>query len=148
MSHAVALTADTGTHELWSDSHGLARRLEGRTEYKRLTDRVDTTLQWDLDGRRNLSQQALTEFIQCLQGVSGSGDLMSNLFELGNLTRRLRTFAERTNRLKSEASNLLEEALTASNMTGSERPPHVLRKFGPYLQNEPAVSRARGDWPD
>ena len=112
MSHAMALKAGIGAHGLWSVSRGMARGLESRTEYKRMMDYADTPRQGDLDGRGNLSQQALTEFSLwflkvCLDQVT----FMSGLFDLDNLARRLRIYVERSDTLKPEASRLLEEAL-------------------------------------
>jgi len=75
-------------------------------------DYADTPRQGDLDGRGNLSQRALTDFILwfltvCLDQVN----FMSSLFELDTLARRLRTYVERNEKLKPEAARLLEEAL-------------------------------------
>jgi Fic family protein len=112
MSHAMALKAGIGAHGLWSVSRGLARGLTSRTDYKRMMDYADTPRQGDLDGRGNLSLHALTEFTLwflkvCLDQVT----FMSGLFDLDNLARRLRTYVERSDALKPEASKLLEEAL-------------------------------------
>lgn len=123
MSHAMALKAGIGAHGLWSVSRGLARGLESRTEYKRMMDYADTPRQGDLDGRGNLSQQALTEFTLwflkvCLDQVT----FMSGLFDLDNLARRLRTYVERSDRLKPEASKLLEEAMIRGQFERGEAP--------------------------
>lgn len=123
MSHAMALKAGIGAHGLWSVSRGLARGLESRTEYKRMMDYADTPRQGDLDGRGNLSQQALTEFTLwflkvCLDQVT----FMSGLFDLENLARRLRTYVERSDTLKPEASKLLEEALIRGQFDRGEAP--------------------------
>jgi Fic family protein len=112
MSHAMAHAAGIGAHGLWSISRGLARGLESRSEYKRMMDLADTPRQGDLDGRGNLSERALTEFVLwflrvCLDQVK----FMSELFELGTLMRRMRAFVERSETLKPEAARLLEEAL-------------------------------------
>jgi Fic family protein len=112
MSHAMAHEAGIGAHGLWSVSRGLARGLKSRTEYRQMMDHADMPRQGDLDGRGNLSQRALTEFIQwflrvCLDQVA----FMSSLFELETLARRLRAYVERSETLKPEAARLLEEAL-------------------------------------
>jgi len=112
MSHAMAHIAGIGAHGLWSISRGLARGLESRGDYKRMMDHADMPRQGDLDGRGNLSQRALTDFILwflrvCLDQVT----FMSSLFEIDTLARRLRTYVERSDKLKSEATRLLEEAL-------------------------------------
>ncbi len=123
MSHAMALKAGIGAHGLWSVSRGLARGLESRTEYKRMMDYADTPRQGDLDGRGNLSQQALTEFTLwflkvCLDQVT----FMSSLFDLDNLARRLHIYIERSDTLKPEASRLLEEALIRGQFERGEAP--------------------------
>ena len=86
MSHAMAHIAGIGTHGLWSISRGLARGLESRGEYKRMMDHTDMPRQGDLDGRGNLSQRALSDFILwflrvCLDQVT----FMSDLFEIDTL---------------------------------------------------------------
>lgn len=112
MSHAMSLKAGIGAHGLWPVSRGLARGLESRTEYKHMMDYADMPRQGDLDGRGNLSQRALEDFTLwflkvCLDQVT----FMAGLFDLDNLARRLRTYVERSDRLKPQAYHLLEEAL-------------------------------------
>jgi Fic family protein len=112
MSHAMAAVAGIGARGLWSVSRGLARGLESRTDYKRMMDYADTPRQGDLDGRGNLSQKALQEFVLwflrvCLDQVS----FMSGLFELDSLSLRLRTYVQKSSSLKPESVGLLEEAL-------------------------------------
>ena len=113
MSHAMSHHAGIGAHGLWSISRGLARGLEDRGEYKRMMDYADSPRQNDLDGRGNLSQQALEEFTLwflkvCLDQIT----FMSSLFELDTLSRRLRRYVEQNeDKLKPESTALLEEAL-------------------------------------
>ncbi len=112
MSQAMAHHAGIGAHGLWSISRGLARGLESRGDYKRMMDHADMPRQGDLDGRGNLSQRALIEFVSwflrtCIDQVS----FMTQLFELETLARRFRTYVERSEKLKPEAVRLLEEAL-------------------------------------
>lgn len=112
MSHAMALNAGIGAHGLWSISRGLARGLESRTEYKLMMDHADTPRQGDLDGRGNLSQRALADFVVwflkvCLDQIT----FMGELFEIDTLARRLRSLIERSETLKPETAKLLEEAL-------------------------------------
>jgi len=113
MSHAMIQKAGIGAYGLWSVSRGLARGLESRQEYKRMMDHADTPRQGDLDGRGNLSLKALEDFTLwflrvCLDQVT----FMSSLFDLPNLTGRLKLYVERTSHLKPEAFRLLEEAAT------------------------------------
>jgi Fic family protein len=111
MSHAMAHRAGLGAHGLWAVSRGLARGLSSRGEYKQMMDHADSPRQGDLDGRGNLSEQALGEFIVwflrvCVDQVT----FMADLFELDALSRRLRIFVDR-NELRPEAARVLEEAL-------------------------------------
>jgi hypothetical protein len=92
-SRILAIAAGIGAHGLWSVSHGLARGLEIRGEYKRMMDHAAMPRQGDLDGRGNLSHRALT-----------------GLFAFDTLVDRLRLYAER-HAWRSEAWLLLERAL-------------------------------------
>jgi Fic family protein len=112
MSHAMGLAASIGAHGLWSISRGLARGLESRAEYKRMLDHADMPRQGDLDGRGNLSQRALTEFILWFLRVSLDQVMfMTGMFELDGLAGRLRDYVNRSKTLRPEAARLLEEAL-------------------------------------
>lgn len=111
MSHAMFQVAGIGAHGLWSVSRGLARGLESRGEYKLMMDYADAPRQGDRDGRGNLSQSALEAFVLwflkvCLEQVT----YMSSLFDLDNLSARLKLYVERSGRLKPEAFRLLQEA--------------------------------------
>jgi len=111
MSHAMIQKAGIGAHGLWSVSRGMARGLESRQEYKKMMDYADTPRQGDLDGRGNLSLRALEEFTLwflrvCLDQVT----FMASLFDLPNLTARLKLYVDRSGRLKPEAFRLLEQA--------------------------------------
>lgn len=111
MSHAMGHLASIGAHGLWSISRGLARGLDSPQDYKRMMDYADTPRENDFDGRGNLSQRALTEFVLwflrvCLDQVR----FMTSLFELDTLALRLRDVAERHFEMRSEAAKLLEEA--------------------------------------
>ena len=123
MSHAMAHLAGIGAHGLWSVSRGLARGLTGAGDYKRMMDLADTPRQGDLDGRGNLSQRCLSEFILwflrvCLDQVT----FMSSLFEIETLVQRLRLFVERNDQLKPQAARLLEEALMRGQFDRGEVP--------------------------
>lgn len=112
MSHAMVGVTGIGAHGLWSISRGLARGIDSRGDYKRMMDHADMPRQGDQDGRGNLSEAALKDFVLwflrvCLDQVT----FMSELFDLDNLARRLRGYVERHPTLKNEAARLLEEAL-------------------------------------
>lgn len=121
MSHAMAVEAGIGAHGLWSISRGLARGLESRADYKRMMDHADMPRQSDIDGRGNLSEQALGEFVLwflrvCLDQVT----FMKSLFELKTLGQRLRRVVEQSDTLKPEAAALLEETLVRGEIDRGE----------------------------
>jgi Fic family protein len=123
MSHAMAQVAGIGADGLWSISRGLARGLQGREEYLQMMDHADMPRQGDLDGRGNLSQRALNDFIfwflrVCLDQVT----FMTSLFELDTLSRQFRTFVERSENLRPEAARLLQEALVRGEFERGEVP--------------------------
>lgn len=123
MSHAMAHAAGIGAHGLWSISRGLARGLESRGDYKRLMDHADAPRRGDLDGRGNLSQQALVEFMTwflrvCVDQVT----FMSGLFELDQLAKRFAIFVERSGNLKPKAAAVLDEALVRGSIERGDMP--------------------------
>jgi Fic family protein len=123
MSHAMAHLAGIGAHGLWSVSRGLARGLTGPGDYKRMMDHADMPRQGDLDGRGNLSQRALNEYVLwflqvCLDQVT----FMTGLFEIETLAQRMRHLVERSEQLKPEAARLLEEALIRGQFDRGEVP--------------------------
>lgn len=121
MSHAMAWRADIAAHGLWAISRGLARGLESRTEYRRMMDLADTPRQGDLDGRGNLSERALIDFITWFLRVAlDQVTFMSELFDLDNLSSRLRTFIARHDRFKPEAAALLEHTLLRGEIERGE----------------------------
>jgi Fic family protein len=123
MSHAMAWSADIAANGLWSISRGLARGLVERGEYKRMMDLADTPRQSDLDGRGNLSQKALVEFVTWFIRVAiDQVNFMSNLFDLDTLAGRLRTFVERHDQLAPEAARLLEQTLVRGEVERGETP--------------------------
>ncbi len=86
MSHAVLLcTLDTGA--VWSAARGLARRVQ---DYKALLANCDLTRRNDLDGRGNLSEEALAAFTRffltvCIDQV----DFMESLVQPDGLRARI-----------------------------------------------------------
>ena len=123
MSHAMAWNADVAAHGLWSISRGLARGLRSRSEYKQMMDLADTPRQGDVDGRGNLSERALVEFVTWFLSVAvDQVKFMSSLFDLEGLASRLRAFAAQDPALKIEAARLLEEALMRGELDRGEAP--------------------------
>lgn len=77
-----------------------------------MMDYADTPRQGDLDGRGNLSQRALNDFVLWfLRICQDQVTFMSGLFDLDSLAGRLRNFVARNEVLKPETARLLEEAL-------------------------------------
>ena len=121
MSHAMGLSAGIGAHGLWSISRGLARGIESRSEYKTKMDYADTPRQGDLDGKGNLSEKALIDFVTWFLTVSlGQVEFMSGLFDLEKLSQRLERHVERNDELKPESNNLLQEALIRGEVERGE----------------------------
>jgi len=120
MSHAMGLTAGIGASGLWSVSRGLARGLESRQDYKNKMDYADTPRQGDLDGRGNLSQKALLDFVSWfLQVCVDQVGFMSGLFEFERLAERLKNYVE-SQGLKPEAFFILERVLIQGEMPRGE----------------------------
>ena len=121
MSHAMAWQAGVAAHGLWSISRGLVRGLDSRTEYKTMMDLADTPRQGDVDGRGNLSERALVEFVTWFLRVAlDQVTFMSGLFDLDNLSTRLRSLVARHEGLKPEAAALLEQTLVRGEIERGE----------------------------
>jgi Fic family protein len=123
MSHSMCHLAGIGAQGLWSVSRGLARGLESRGEYKRMMDHADMPRQGDRDGRGNLSERALVDFVLwflrvCLDQVT----FMAGLFQIDTLASRLRLYVDRSQTLKKEAARLLEEALVRGQIERGDVP--------------------------
>jgi Fic family protein len=121
MSHAMAWRSGIAAHGLWSISRGLARGLASRTEYKLMMDLADTPRQGDVDGRGNLSERALIEFVTWFLRVAlDQVTFMSELFDLDGLSRRLGILVARHEQLKPEAAALLEQTLVRGEIERGE----------------------------
>ena len=120
MSHAMAWSADVSASGLWSISRGLARGLDSRMEYKQMMDLADTPRQGELDGRGNLSERALVDFVTWFLRVAiDQVAFMSSLFELDTLAKRLRAYVMERD-WKPEAARLLEETLIRGEVDRGE----------------------------
>ena len=111
MSHATMLnTLDTGA--VWSVARGLARSVN---EYKGHLAACDATRRNDLDGRGNLSEEALAAFTDyflrtCIDQVT----FMEELMQPDRLRARILLWAEeeiRLNTLPPKSGNILEAVL-------------------------------------
>lgn len=106
---------------LWSPARGLARNVE---EYKALLQEADSLRRGDLDGRGNLSLNALQAFSTfyvntCLDQVK----FMPEMFELEKLTSRIEYFfgvLSTTTSLKKECYRLVVEAMRRGEFARGE----------------------------
>jgi Fic family protein len=122
MSHAVLLEAlDTGG--VWSVARGLAR---AQATYKRHLAQCDAPRRNDLDGRGNLSEEALGAFTRffletCLDQVR----FMESLVQPDRLRDRMVTWAHdeaRAGALPARAGQLLEAVLYRGTLPRGEVP--------------------------
>jgi len=116
MSHAIGLEAGIGSHGLWSVSRGLARGLASPDEYMAKMQQADLIRRNTLDGRGNLSQETLIDFVHwflsvCLDQVR----FMGSLFDLDHLRDRLRLYAV-SQRLRPESVGILDEVAIRGEM--------------------------------
>jgi Fic family protein len=117
MSHAMALQAGIGAHGLWSISRGLARGLRDAGEYKQMMDEADSPRRGDLDGRGNLSLEALTSFITWFCKVAlDQVTFMSGLFDLNQLEGRITRYVREVLGMAEEAALLPLEVLRRGEM--------------------------------
>ncbi len=111
MSHAM-LSESLDTGAIWSVARGLARRVD---EYKAHLSDCDATRRNDLDGRGNLSEEALVSFTKfflsvCIDQVA----FMETLMQPDRLRTRILLWAEEENRmglLPPKAGAILEALL-------------------------------------
>ena len=120
MSHAQMLhLVDNGA--LWSIARGLARSV-GR--YKELLQNCDLQRRNDLDGRGNLSEEALAEFTRFfLLTATDQVTFMESLMRPAELRARVLVWAEeetRLDRLPPRARTLLEHALLRGTIARGE----------------------------
>jgi Fic family protein len=112
ISHAMALKSGIGAQGLWSISRGLALGLESRGDYRTMMGHADTPRQGNIDGRGDLSQRALREFVLWFLKVClDQANFMSTLFDPHNLSGRLGNYVDRSEILNPKASKLLHEAM-------------------------------------
>jgi Fic family protein len=111
MSHAMLLDSlDTGA--AWSVARGLARNVEA---YKRHLVACDQPRRNDLDGRGQLSEEALAMFGEFFLGICiDQVDFMESLVQPDRLRTRIRVWAEEEIRLgyfPAKSENILEAVL-------------------------------------
>ena len=122
MSHAMLLeTLDTGA--AWSVARGLARNVDA---YKRHLAACDAVRRNDLDGRGNLSEEALAEFTRfflttCLDQVA----FMEGLMQPDRLRARILLWADeeiRLGQLPPKARDVLEAVLYRGELPRADLP--------------------------
>lgn len=117
MSHAMALQAGIGAHGLWSIARGLARGLRGPSEYKTMMDAADSPRRGDLDGRGNLSLEALNEFVIWFCRVAlDQIRFMTSMFEFDRLAERLSAYVQETLGLSAAAAEIPLEVLRVGEL--------------------------------
>jgi Fic family protein len=117
MSHAMAQQAGIGAHGLWSISRGLARGFSDAGEYKRMMDEADSPRRGDLDGRGNLSLEALVSFVTWFCKVAlDQVRFMGTLFDLETLEERLSRYVQTTLGFQEEVAAIALEALRRGEM--------------------------------
>jgi len=149
MSHAILLeTLDTGA--IWSIARGLARN---ESRYKQELMKCDLPRRNDLDGRGNLSEEALAEFTQfflesCLDQVR----FMEDLVQPNRLRDRILLWVEeeaRADALPAKAGKVLEAVLfrgelprgdVAELLGASDR--HARRVVSALVEKEVLVSES------
>ncbi|MGA3041954.1 MAG: Fic family protein [Bryobacteraceae bacterium] len=111
MSHAMMFDM-LGTGAVWSIARGLARRVG---DYKTLLANCDRARRNDLDGRGNLSEEALAEFTQFFLGVCiDQVDFMEGLVQPDRFRNRILLWVEeeiRLGKLPAKSGNILESIL-------------------------------------
>lgn len=147
MSHAMLLeTLDTGG--VWSIARGLARNV---SVYKGHLASCDLPRRNDIDGRGNLSEEALADFTRfflelCIDQVS----FMENLAQPDRLRARILLWAEeeaRVGKLPPKAGNVLEAVLYRGEISRGDvaallgtTSRHARRVAAPLLQCGALVS--------
>jgi len=122
MSHAMLLDAlDTGG--IWSIARGLARNAE---RYKQHLANCDLARRNDLDGRGNLSEEALSEFTRFfLETCIDQLKFMQTLVQPEQLQRRIRAWAQQQTQagsLPAKAINIIEAILYRGELPRGDVP--------------------------
>ena len=120
MSHATMLdTLDSGG--IWSIARGLARNVDA---YKRHLAQCDLSRRNDLDGRGNLSEEALVEFTRFfLETCIDQVNFMEDLTQPDKLRTRILMWAEeeaRLDNLPGKAGRILEAILYRGELPRGE----------------------------
>lgn len=121
MTHAMFLKAGVGAGGLWSISRGLARGLESKDEYKAQLAATDSPRRGDRDGRGNLSLGALQDFtFWFLKVALDQVEFMTDMFDLDNLSGRLKRLVETDLDLDPRGASILEAVLLRGSIPRKE----------------------------
>lgn len=111
LSHAMLIHCGVGS-SLWSVARGLARNV---SQYKHYLMGADEPRRSDLDGRGNLSEAGLCEFVAFfLETCIDQVEFMESLLEPNQLSERIKQYVEeemRKGQISKGAFPLLREAL-------------------------------------
>jgi Fic family protein len=122
MSHAMLKRLGVGS-SLWSVARGLARNVD---RYKGLLMAADAPRRNDLDGRGNLSLEALVAFCEFFLGVCiDQVEYMRSILAPAELLRRMEIYTEeevRAGRMPNGSYPLLREALLAGEFERGQAP--------------------------
>jgi len=92
-TYAFFRKAGIDSHGLWTLSRGLAREDE---KYKQMLAHADQSRQGDLDGRRNLSEKALSEFSSFFfETAADQISFMKKMLSLDGLYKRITSYVNR-----------------------------------------------------
>ncbi len=125
MSYAM-LCDSLQTEGVWSIARGLARNVE---QYKQLLSNCDLPRRNDLDGRGNLSEEALVEFARFfLQACIDQVEFMEDLVQPEKLRARIMIWAEEEIRLDAlpPKSDLVLDALLHSGELSRAKVPDII----------------------
>lgn len=121
MTHAMFLKSGMGAGGLWSISRGLARGLRSPQEYNAQLAAADSSRRGDLDGRGNLSLAALQELtLWFLKVALDQIEFMTDLFDLDNLSQRLRRLVETNLEMDPRGAVILATALARGELARGE----------------------------
>ena len=128
-SGALLQKARVGAYGLWTLSRGLARY---RADYYRYLELADQQRESDSDGRGNLSDRGLFEFVRFfLRTIVDQISFMEQLFDLSMLEHRIRDHIFRENvfgRQGEPAFYLIRESLRQGEVARGEAPRITNRK--------------------
>jgi len=117
-THAYMLKAGINPKGLWSVSRGFARKVNDY--YGNLT-KADASRRNDLDGRGNLSDRGLFEFCNYFFDIAiDQIEFMSALYELHNVTSRIKKYVDISNDLPEGSYEVLKECFIMGEVKRGE----------------------------